>query len=573
MRTLFSFVVCTVLLVSCLEPDGENYRELTVPSTVVLELTGIPLQPIVIDRPTTFQYVHEGLPIQVIEASVYFGELRAPDSHAGTGVYLVDPTRIPSGSYIMRVSVTGWVQNGSVASQLGAEKVTLTNEYQVIVDSAPPEPLEVIKFENADGKLKVYWNKSRRSNFEAYALMRCISGNCIKIEKQNVNDTSWIDSDYIGGPVEYYVSVQSVISTVTGQAKTYEWKPEMQSEVKNQQVTLRWRKFPYATNIDKFTMTTHTGYPIDLPIGDTVITIPDKVEFGDFKTARLSVTPKSGANIAFESVFYVGKLHEPPVVIPRVYNAQAKLYYGYDWPSFGSVSVRVMDVDLNEVHREYSSLSIASSPNGQHLIGMLNGAFYKLDPSTLDRTLILDRGTPSVSDFSVADNGLLSFYEGGIFKVYEPTSGLVKFSAAAFQRGKLSTSGNSVMVSDRKVYRYNAGAFTLTGTLPADVDPLAYDLNDKIIGTTGTQTNLYDDQTCTLIKSLNMGTGNVHSVVVDPVSGTYTYVLQGIYHIYQPAEDRYILSTSSLPVTLNDHTFGVGFQGSVFSIQTEELFK
>ncbi|MEJ7644917.1 MAG: hypothetical protein WKF87_10000 [Chryseolinea sp.] len=572
MRRLFASILSAGCLFGCLQPQGENFIEIADASTITLELTETTTDTILIDRPTVFSYTVGGHPFQPISVSVTFDGNPSPAGIVGDNKFTVDPSVIPHGFHRMHVTVQGYNQNGSLANQLEFNTSDISNTFNVYVDSEPPEVSQILKFEITEGQLKVSWSKCKKQNFLSYTLKVCGDNNCSDVNIKDVNDTSWVDPNYVAGRIGYAVATNTTFTSVNGQFRYYEWKPNIRFQVSNFLATMRWGKFPFYNNIEKFRINSDSDFPKELMLEDTVITLANRLNFGYAQNFRLTAITKDGVEIPFTSEYFAGERINRLASFPREYNKLSKVYYGYE-----GASTVVMDINLNVIHYEYPMVFVHPSSSGEYVIGLYEGAFHKLDPLTLERTFLFQTGQLVVERTIVANNGLISFFLGGSTHLVINSTGIQIFSEPSGVAGELSPSGKYLISGyGRKVYRYDAGTFVLVGSLPTTVTVAGFDQNDNIICMgTDNQSVLYKAEPISMIMPLNLGSGMPLSVSIDPVSFKVNFSRESAYYFYDPVQDKYAITTSGFGKVLNDKAFAVGsgFDGGIFVINAEELFE
>lgn len=374
---------------------------------------------------------------------------------------------------------------------------------------------------------------------------------------------------------EYYVDLKTQVSTVRGELTTYEWKPNIRPEVNGRDVTIRWGPFPFYNNVESLEA---TGFPTALSLTDTVIVLPDKFAFGAIANFVLTAVTKAGSRQSFSSSYHAGVLHEMPSVLPRVYNAKEDLYYGYLNIMYSTPSIIVMDANLNEIHREDTHMTLVASANGEYLVAVVDGSIYRLEPRTLQRTLIVSTGSTFMADLQVSNNGLVGCNVAGVFKVFDANSGTEIFSPAGSPSAVLSASGNYIGIrNSNQIYRYDGTSFVQSGTLPANSATFIFDLNDNILAMKNSsgsnyQLNVYDASTLAVIRTIAEESEYVERAVVDPGSGIITYG-RSSSSIYNPADGKSVQVGPYLTFTFNGIVFAqTDLYGPFFSIHSSEFF-
>jgi hypothetical protein len=205
-----------------------------------------------------------------------------------------------TGTFTLKVQFVASSGTGSLADQVGAEKIEVWRTWTVVVDVDPP-PKPDLRLSIENGFLKLTWNKYSKPNFRQYFVSRSDPSNYTQKYITDPNDTSWIDSTYVGSShsdVQYYVSVQAIDEYT--QSNEYISKRDrypLTAGVFQQQdstLHLRWPKCKYLSAFQEYEVS-HNGvvlYRTTNP-DDTVATVKlSNIMFGYESSVHMNVVPR-----------------------------------------------------------------------------------------------------------------------------------------------------------------------------------------------------------------------------------------------------------------------------------------
>ena len=582
-RQVIQTLILSVVIFSCLEPQGDHYEPIKSPeeSDITINLSGVNGDDTVyIDGVTNFTYEVNGFPLMLLGAEVKLNDQSVNIGPFAGNSFTIDPRQHPEGFHKMHVKLIARSESGSLASRLSEERIQISVELNAILDSTPAEEAEIIKIDTTGGTLVIHWNKYKKRNFASYTVRKqCAqsydSYNLYQCEEVVITDpstTSWTDHGYVGGRVTYTVDITTHLQATFGKLREYWWKPKFTTEVDNKgNATIRWRKPPFYNNIQKCIIEPDGPIKIELPLTDTVYVVPQPLLFAylhDFKLSLISAHPDRSQTFLHE--YYFGTRYFLPAVIPMLYHSQEKLYYGRN-----SDRIVIMDENLGVMQEIPGYLHYQTSFNSTYFVSMRDNNFYNVDPHTLQETRILESGNTGVTDFVIADNGLIAFscWEG--FRVVDTQNGVEKFAAIPNSPAyyTLSPSGIYLITNNKTIYRYNGTSFISQGVMPAGFEPeqrFTFAANDDIIGTfdppAGGPTYImaYDITTRTLKYSVEVAEEGVERLVLDPISKKILVDLWDSNYLFDPETQKLTFLGRNYTTLHNGKLFAQHFRGPDF---------
>lgn len=138
-------------------------------------------------------------------------------SSSRSSLFTIDANELGTGSHKLNITSVYSKRTNSLAGQIGLEIYSVSREWLIIIDIDPPNPVQIISIEQVDGVLKIDWDKYSRVNFQNYQLLkRCYDSpqsvsfsTCKYIILPNKNTTTYLDTEYTSGKVEYIILVQA----------------------------------------------------------------------------------------------------------------------------------------------------------------------------------------------------------------------------------------------------------------------------------------------------------------------------------------------------------------------------
>jgi hypothetical protein len=532
MKVLKNILILAAMatLTSCLEPEGENFVEVTAPDLdlISLDLNEVEDDTLYIAGPVRYTYSVNGYPLELTDVEVHI------DSHTIYAVtnyenfFDVYPQHVPimSGTYTMTIKLTGRTANGSLADMAVGEFIEITRSYPVIIDIATPDPLPVT-IDSSNGTLTLHWPKYTRRNFKSYRVVkRCATGSeCVAEYITDPNITSWNDTQYTAGRVTYNIELYTQIDGATGMPLTYEWQPKFSTNVgADRRITLTWEKPLYYNNVKKIKAEFGPNV-FEAPVDELVYTVPQPLLFGPMYRYKLTYEPSIvEQQVMIEHGYEVGTTYYYPVEKPTLYNRKENLYYSR--MVLNGPGTTAFDTDFNIINSDREMFK-AISENGEYFVTLKNGSFYTTHPTTFDLQLKhqIPIGTPLLN-FAPGNNGLMSYETGFNFTVIDLETGSVVYNSTGGQENaRLAPSGTWFINDARQVFRFNGTNFTLSGTLPAafSVSKFVYLDNDRMASVQDTDLVIYNGNDLSVVATVNdipALTGLQYDAVSNRILGT-----------------------------------------------------
>ena len=163
-----------------------------------------------------------GLKLQMVEFKL--GSYLKWDIPAASGSFTIDPSTLSVGVYDLTMDVYTNSGTGSLADKTGYEGYLAKRTWKVkiisnttggnnggtttpvdsTIDNSPTVPIKNIKTEiTPDGYLKFSWRKVLRKDFYAYRIYWSVG--YTDVMRYMANDTTYIDSTYVGGSASFRV--------------------------------------------------------------------------------------------------------------------------------------------------------------------------------------------------------------------------------------------------------------------------------------------------------------------------------------------------------------------------------
>lgn len=150
-------------------------------------------------------------------------------SNSRSSLFTINTNQLRTGKYTLSIHSIFAKRTNSLAGTLGLELFFISRDWTILIDTDPPNPIQIISIEKVNGKPKIMWEKYSRINFQNYQLVkRCydtptstsfITCNFILILDRNT--TSYHDTGYTSGKVEYVVSVSASNQLVSSNPYSY----------------------------------------------------------------------------------------------------------------------------------------------------------------------------------------------------------------------------------------------------------------------------------------------------------------------------------------------------------------
>ena len=242
-------------------PTGSNFQYREIPEPLLYIDLNASTDTITVWGQATLSYN-----LDLLGRSFYEGEL------------LLDNLQIhtfyePSGSYsfstntylldTLSLVINGYSSTGSnsLADLTGIEYLFFEREYTLIIDNRPPQALSIVDVTSESGELVITWEKFEGNGFVRYNINkgRPQSGGYINEQHLyssfDINQTSMVDTTYLGGPAYYGVNIISDLGYAEGVFAFYEEpKPQFypSTDTNYTGIPLSWSPCRYPQNFSEY---------------------------------------------------------------------------------------------------------------------------------------------------------------------------------------------------------------------------------------------------------------------------------------------------------------------------------
>lgn len=481
MRSLFPIVF--LLLSACyFEPDGDFFKEIPEKdfSSLAIDLNNAN-DTLYISTITNLQYSVSASEFVVADVRATVGDKVVLSGGYGlSGSFFINPNDFATGTYTLTLLLIVQSGTGSMADRLNAEIVQVWRQFTLVIDSEPPAQRIISKLDTTNGTMVVYWNSYKKWNFQSYTLIKeCSKDNyyydvCDYITIDDKSDTTWIDSNYVGGFVRYRIDVSAADKTTRGDFKSYSWFPKTSFEVIDKKIKFYWQPPRFYANTKAVQLFTPNVNSQIIDQNDTSYQIEPIIELGSvYSISIIYQSEKDAHSLSFSPLAFVGQDYFYPISQPFLYHPIAKLYYGYSAINGGVTSV--LDDRLNfkaMVYNQGKGNKRRLSLNGQYFITQVfNDAvqtFHDTDPTTLELSQGYSGIEGTAFDFSVANNGLVACTTSKGNVVFEWASKAQVFSNQVLGTRILISPSGQYLLNDQNIYRYQSGSFQLIGSVSID---------------------------------------------------------------------------------------------------------
>lgn len=484
MRRLTSLSL--LLLSACyFEPDGDFFKEIPERdySAISIDLTTAS-DTIYLSTLTRFEYntyvqdfTVAGVLATVGDKEVYSGQ------GGGEGSFYLDPNQFSSGTYTLTLSLIVQSGTGSLADKLSAEFVQVWREFILVMDAEQPEPLAIAKLDTTHGNIIVYWNSYKKWNFQSYTLIKEFSTDNYYYETTDYvtinsqNDTSWVDSSYVGGYVRYRVDITAAGKTTRSNVKSYSWFPKTNFSIEEGKVILKWQPPLFHENVKKTLL--YSYYPPFLnfdQVSDNLTSyqIETDLELGQIYNVTVQLeSSDTRQSLRFQPSAFLGKDYFFPLSQPTLYHPINEIFYGFTSLNGGVNSIMDQALNFNAmVSFGGSYFKRQISYNGQYFITLesKNGtfSFYDTQPESLQLSNEFKLNGNINYDLSVSDNGLVAYSSvTGTFVLDWETRNIIFSTTIHGEQVLISPSGKYLMIG-KNIFKYQSGGFQYYGSLTID---------------------------------------------------------------------------------------------------------
>jgi hypothetical protein len=459
-------------------PSGEFYKNIP-----PKDYTGLSINlttasdTLYLDQTTQLSYnaITTSLPLVKISATLNDIEIYSTTSSSQGSFYIL-PNNYGTGTHQLKISLTVDSGTGSLIDKLGGEQVQVWRTFVVIIDVSPPAT-RTVSLDTTGGTITVHWNAYTKWNFHYYKVYKgWYADNEFKSVTRTFNSkdqTSWNDSSYVGGRVQYSVVVNENGSPSDVE---YNWYPKFRFNIQNNVATIYWQKCVFYRNIEgqQFKL---AGQPNStLAITDSTYQTVVLPAFGHANDWSVTFISKNQANsFQLASTYYRGTRISS--LMPEVYNPKYNLYYGYM-----SYSYAVMDSSLNYLG-SMPNAPVSLSADGKYMIAYHQndgptGTFYQVDPVTMQ--LSNSHSANNIVGYfnvsNISNTGLIAMYTifdtsvGANVRTWPDlqliyTNSLVSINSSFIYAPLIISSSGQYLLESNKLYHNTGSSFQLVGAI------------------------------------------------------------------------------------------------------------
>ncbi len=532
------FILSLILLSACyFEPEGDFFNEIPEKDYSALSIDlNASSDTIYLSTITKFEYNTNtadftvmGVIAEVGTKEVYRGQ------GGGAGVFFLDPNQFATGTYTLTLSVIVQSGTGSLADKLNAEIVQVWREFVLIMDAEQPQQLTITKLDTTKGNIIVNWNSYKKWNFQSYTLIKEFSRDnyyyettdYVTIDSQN--DTSWVDSDFVGGYVRYRIDITAAGKTTRSDVKSYSWLPKTDYSIEGGKVILKWQTPQFYSNVKRTLL--YSYYPPFLnfdQVSDNLTSyqIDVDLELGEIYSITVlldSSDPKQ--SLRFQPSGFIGKDYFFPYTQPNLFHPVDKIFYGYTILNGGINSI--MDQNFNFYAMVYFGESFYRrkiSYNGQYFITheSKNGrfSFNDTDPKSLQLSNNYEIDGVLNSELSISDNGLLAYATlAGTFVIDWKTRNTIFSTPIKGEQVLISPSGKYLMIG-KNIYINQSGVFQYYGSITINyLLRMIFTENDELIVSYPDGTlKIWNLANLSIVNSIQTPIVNHWNLTYDPIS-------------------------------------------------------
>lgn len=436
------------------EPEGIFQAKVPEPELVYFSIDlNIPPDTIFLQGAQEFRYTLNlsGKSLQQLTITFFGEEITYffSDDSQTQGSFYLNGDMYQTGTYQLSFVLQTDTKSGSFADKLGAESYLVNITIPVVIDNTPP-PLPTI--EDAALRLELYnknvtlrWDRFISETFYRYALQARYDESpyfSTIAELDDPNQTSFVDTGYLGGKVAYRLSILAgtdIINSYDGKELIHDtpFNRELMFEVSGDTtVELRWHQPPYPQNLYEYAIICSN---CDRYYGNVELSRTEIVQDTTFLIRDLPFSQEIKYNIVARSrgsysAFYpyqeiMVRTGKPTIV---AYNLEHKpkqaAYYGIN-------EQRIIRIEENSLNKTAHSASIAQNPDfynpsiyiisedGSYIYTTKGNSISQLDPLSLQPIKMwnisnfLD-STEHVALVGASNTGLLLVKSYGIINGY-----------------------------------------------------------------------------------------------------------------------------------------------------------
>jgi len=151
------------------------------------------------------------------------------ETNSRSEIFTINVSQLKTGNHSLEIISIFSNRTSSLAGQLGLDVYSISRKWVIMVDIDPPTPVQIISIEKESGKPRIKWEKYSRINFQNYQLTkRCYDSptsssfiTCKYVLLMEKDVTSYLDTDYTSGKVDYIISVTASNQLVSSNPYVY----------------------------------------------------------------------------------------------------------------------------------------------------------------------------------------------------------------------------------------------------------------------------------------------------------------------------------------------------------------
>jgi hypothetical protein len=503
MKAIILLISTAIFLVACVYEDNDTYVNPVVPpdgagaAINLNDATGL----IDLNKPTMFSFTVHPTGKGNYEAQITAGNYRKELYPSSTGLFYftIDPALVGEGVKKLKIEVVYPSLSPSLAGQLGAELMILTQEWNLSVNTTPPAPIPAPMVYIEDGKSMIEWNSPSNDTFlELIILRRYLddSGNQIhrdSIKIQDRNATVFHDASYLGGKVSYRIDLKGYKYYVQGAETIFSVQPlQFSLDSLAAAPIVSWKRSPLYNN----DITIQFGS--DYSINTAGARIMNDIAFGftssQLLTLQANHPPFSNTHSAYRKEmnvpYYRGVKIDP--FYSMAYAAEENAYLMLDQ------NQKLNKIDATTLQKVASidwtaGGTLITSPDGKLVYIQTENDIYKINPVQLsnlgkiDLTSLTGNSMHSiVGKVSLSNSNVIAFsmnyWSNPKDFAIDLTAGEVIWQRSAATLPVISPDGNYIFAYDRILKKEGSAWNELPGLLPSsEFIPTAAFYNDGSI--------------------------------------------------------------------------------------------
>lgn len=389
-----------------------------------------------------------------------------------------------AGNYKLKLIHNVHTETGSLASRMGAEYLSFSDEYILNIS---PDYLPNLKVELVDGTVHVNWSEYNRTDFEQYEIQKKdYTGEIFRtFTISDQKQTKLVDSTYVGGTIEYIFNLKSQ-SMPTEQTVVFKvnYDPTFELQpIDDNRLMLLWNKPDFYRNIKSYAIKIGNYLPIGEVLGDQYsfeIDAPgykygSERKFGIELNAKVNEYARADKQYFEENILLGKKL---PYFNSIHYDYKKQLYFlaGFTdkWVSVQNVIYR-LDRNLSIT----DTLKLSIPPNCIALTHTPNMQFFylfefdKITKIRADDFSIIDQYPVSQLSYRpyycATNNDLVLYYDFQTYpitiKIMDFNSKNILYSGASNYLEHLSPDGK-YFANGKDFYTFSNQTYKITAELP-----------------------------------------------------------------------------------------------------------